>query len=43
MLPEPVQVDVTTGMVRRRKPDPKPISYPGDAKRVSNVPRLVVG
>ena len=42
MLPEPLQIDITTGKILRRKSNPRPITYPGKPRRVSARPQLQV-
>lgn len=42
-LPEPIQVDILTGAIRGQSHDPRPTSYPGDARRSPERPHLRVG
>lgn len=43
MLPEPVQVDISTGAIKGHSRDPRPTSYPGDPRRSPEKPDLRVG
>ena len=42
MFPDPVGVNITTGEILRRKPDPRPTMYPGKPRRAPVVPQLQV-
>ena len=42
ILDRAVRVDIETGEVHRREPDPVPLSYPGDQTRVSRPPKIIV-